>query len=374
MDADSLMAAFEGLVLERTPSGAFVCVSRIPAWYRPREGVELEVGEEFDVEEAFPVLATFLPEAERAWAHGRRAISTLWTEPHANGQEVHLEAIALFIGPAPVLAITPNERLFRSQQAVLSRARELRLAHRSLVREMEAKDVLVHAIVHDLGAPLHSILGALTLLEEQSLDAQSRSWVQLGLSAATRQRAMIRDILEVFSAEQGALESLPEPSRGADVCAAMWDTVRELGPVAQQKGVRFEVTGCDAPLPIVGEDTRLHRVLANLVENALRYAPSGTAVRLRAARAERSVEAVVEDEGAGVPESLRSRLFEKFARDRARSSGMGLGLYFCRITVERWGGRISYEPREGGGSRFRMSLPSARPERAEDTLGRRSHG
>ena len=67
----------------------------------------------------------------------------------------------------------------------------------------------------------------------------------------------------------------------------------------------------------------------------------------------------VEDEGPGVPEGLRDRLFQKFSQGGAKSGSAGLGLYFCRITVERWGGQIGYEPRESGGSRFWFRLKRA---------------
>jgi signal transduction histidine kinase len=93
-------------------------------------------------------------------------------------------------------------------------------------------------------------------------------------------------------------------------------------------------------------------VLQNLLGNALRYSPKGSTVTIGLARDEESITFSVDDEGPGVPEEVRDRLFQKFSQGRTKSGSAGLGLYFCRITVERWGGEIGYTPRDTGGSRF----------------------
>jgi signal transduction histidine kinase len=110
---------------------------------------------------------------------------------------------------------------------------------------------------------------------------------------------------------------------------------------------------------VVGEETRLFRVLTNLVDNALRHSPVGGLVRITTTREDATVVVCVEDEGPGVPHDLLPRLFEKLAHGRDRTAGTGLGLFFCRITVEDWGGAIGYERRERGGSKFWIRLKSA---------------
>jgi K+-sensing histidine kinase KdpD len=101
------------------------------------------------------------------------------------------------------------------------------------------------------------------------------------------------------------------------------------------------------------------RVLANLVDNAIRYSPANSTVSIDVHREDSSVLATVDDEGPGVPPEVLPLLFAKFAKGRERSAGTGLGLYFCRITVERWGGGIGYEKRQPRGSRFWVRLPLA---------------
>jgi signal transduction histidine kinase len=134
--------------------------------------------------------------------------------------------------------------------------------------------------------------------------------------------------------------------------------IAELAPAAERKGVRFEENVAEGTVYLVtGEETRLFRVLSNLVDNALRYSPRGGVILLSLRREGRMVRVSVEDDGPGVAADLLPRLFDKFAR--GRTGGAGLGLYFCRITIERWGGEIGYEPRERGGARFWLRLPAA---------------
>jgi signal transduction histidine kinase len=113
---------------------------------------------------------------------------------------------------------------------------------------------------------------------------------------------------------------------------------------------------------VIGERSRLERVIFNLVENALRHGPAGSTVSVDARVDGGAVHVCVEDEGNGVPLEQVSGLFEKFAQGRGQIGKAGLGLYFCRIMVERWGGSIGYTPRPGRGSRFWFRLP--RPSRS----------
>jgi signal transduction histidine kinase len=282
----------------------------------------------------------------------------LWTEVCArSGEEIHLQASALRVQDADVLVITRSDRLFEQQQLILQRARELRLAHNAFMREIEQKDILVHAIVHDLAAPLHGILGSLSLLSEQSLGEPSAQWIRLSLQAAMRQRQLIGEILDVFSSEHETLSweaagSLPDARTVAS------QVVSELHPGAERQGVQLETRLDSRPCVVTTEETRLFRVLANLVDNALRFSPRGSGVWISVHRENHSICLTVDDQGPGVPIELLPNLFEKFARGRA-GGRTGLGLYFCRITVERWGGQIGYEPRKEGGARFWLRLPAA---------------
>ena len=358
MDLSTVSAALGAVVLEHVGAGRFVRVSAAPTWWHDcvdERSPELVVGE------AFPFLSVFMPDAERVWSQPKAAplASELWTTVDARGRDIHLEAFATRAGDAAVLVIQRNDQAFAERQLMLQRARELRLTHDALMHEIERKDILLHAIVHDLSAPLHSIMGALSLLRECDLPPVAKRWTELANKTAVRQRELIRGILDVFVGEQGPAATT-EPLR-IDLRSAIERAIAEREPVARQVRVEL-VTQIADTAPVAADEMRLIRVLVNLLDNAIRHTPPGKRVRLTTTTETRNVVLAVEDDGPGVPAALMPRLFEKLARD-PRGGGTGLGLYFCRITVEQWGGGIGYEPRPSGGARFWIRLPTVAADR-----------
>ena len=115
---------------------------------------------------------------------------------------------------------------------------------------------------------------------------------------------------------------------------------------------------------VVGDPSRLERVIFNLLENAIRHSPVRAAVRVGIIANAAGVLVTVDDEGPGVPPDLVGTVFEKFSQARANTGKVGLGLYFCRITIESWGGTIGYTPRATGGAQFWFRLPHAAPPQA----------
>ncbi|MCC6554484.1 MAG: HAMP domain-containing histidine kinase [Polyangiaceae bacterium] len=374
----ALLAALDTLVLERRPDGCLAVCEAPPPWLHHLLG--LDAGDRprtLTIRQISPFLEAFLPEAERVWAGDgpARADSGPWTETIPGGGELHLEATAVRVSAAPLLVITRNDALFFERRRVLQRARELRLAHDALAAEIERKDVLIHCIVHDLASPLNSILGALSLLEERPPEGKAMELVTVALKAALRQRALIREILETFAAERSALDDV---TAAPELRAAAAQVVDALSPVAASRGVRLagpSPTG--PPCEVIGEERRLFRVLSNLVENAIRFTPAGGSVRVALHDDPGGARVTVEDEGPGVPPDLVSRLFQKLSRGYDPASGIGLGLYFCRITVEGWGGAIGYEARPEGGARFWFRLRRAAAGGATNEgsgQGRSDHG
>jgi two-component system sensor histidine kinase KdpD len=118
-------------------------------------------------------------------------------------------------------------------------------------------------------------------------------------------------------------------------------------------------TAFPADLPLVFVDgVLLEQVIINLVENAVRYAPAGSAIDLSASASNREVIVEVADRGPGIPYGEEARIFDKFYRGKlAREGGVGLGLTICRGVVEAHGGRIWSENRTGGGALFRFAIP-----------------
>jgi signal transduction histidine kinase len=354
------MCAFDVLLMEQLPGGAFVACGGVPRWceqVRPTARWDVP----FSVVELFPFIDVFLPEAERAWAGPKASptVSDFWTESGVAGEDLHLFAAAVAVGPARALVVIRSDRLFLDHQHVVQHARELHLTHGTLMRELERKDILVHAIIHDLAAPLHSILGMLSLLEEEPHPEQEQRWIRYGIQAAKRQRDLIEEILDVFAAEGGALRG---ETTAVDLAAVLEHVAAEWAPVARMRNLTLDIL----PLPegtsglVEADEMRLVRVLTNLVDNAFRMSPAGGKVCVVTRNEGATVMIAVEDEGPGVQSELVPRLFEKFARGRGASGGTGLGLFFSRISVENWGGGIGYEQRESGGARFWIRLNTVR--------------
>ena len=138
----------------------------------------------------------------------------------------------------------------------------------------------------------------------------------------------------------------------------MSDVCDLFEPVAENKNIRLyaELTsGCR----VQGNRKYLQRMLANLVDNALKYTPDNGSVRVRMSADERKISVAVNDTGSGIPEAEQGRIFERFYRcDQSRSQpGFGLGLSLARAVARTHGGELVVESTLGSGSRFTVTLP-----------------
>jgi signal transduction histidine kinase len=148
-----------------------------------------------------------------------------------------------------------------------------------------------------------------------------------------------------------------------DLHAQVSTLLADFIPQANEYGIilRNEIPD-DLPLACV-DQSKFTRVLTNLLDNALKFTPSGGQVTLAAERyLENMVVLRVSDTGPGIPDGYREKIFERFSQipgQSGRRRGSGLGLTFCRLAVEAHGGRIWVDPRPGGGSIFTLTLPLA---------------
>ncbi len=353
------------IVVAQRMTGAEFRLEKCPAWF----GNIIEgalCGDVIDMVENFPFLESFFEDADVIWAgHLPGSLrSGLWVEDDLGGKEVALQATALRHGDEALLLLMFPSIDYREKQEILTRARITQLEHEKLRKEIEKKEILLHCIVHDLAGPMHGIQGALDLFAMGKLDDENRHLLTLcGRQCETQQR-LIQDILAAFSSEVASPKTVKiEAEKAPDALRALSNVRDTLGPSFEMRGVLLEINnevhqGADRRVAI--DSDSLDRALINLAENALRHSPRGKRVVLTLTQLASEVLITVDDEGPGVPADIRDRLFNKFSQggDRASRGKIGLGLYFCRITAETWGGEVGQENRAEGGSRFWIRLPS----------------
>jgi signal transduction histidine kinase len=303
----------------------------------------------------------FLPQAEAAWrSNGERVARAKWVEADDAGTEYEIEAAALAAESRRFLTLSSKPEEFAERRQILQKARLLRLSAERQTKDLEKRDVLLHAIVHDLIGPLGVISGTLAALGEDLTDPAKRRMTDIALLQCKRQEGMIRDTLDVYAADMARLDAFStNPSSAPNVAGVLRDVMESMAQVFKSKQVALRIESPDVPPDtlVAGEASRLERVLANLLENALRYTPAGGAVLVRVKSQARAVTVEIADEGPGIEPMLIPRLFQKFSQGRERGGKIGLGLFFCRITVERWGGAIGAFNRPGGGAVFWFRLP-----------------
>jgi signal transduction histidine kinase len=242
--------------------------------------------------------------------------------------------------------------------------RELSAARGETEATLDRQRAFVADASHELRTPLTSILANLELLEAD-LDGEQQEMAASALRSSRRMRRLVGDLLLLARADAGR-EATRAP---VDLAAAAREAAREAGAMSEQHTVSV-----DAPEPVLidGVPDDLHRLAANLVENALIHTPGGTPVTVSVRRECDGAVLEVADRGPGVPPAMRERVFERFARgggDAAPSGGSGLGLAIVRAVAEAHDGSVELEDAEGGGARFRVRLPAkARSDSAAGVL------
>ena len=262
--------------------------------------------------------------------------------------------------------VRPSELVIRVQRAlklrnlsdeVRAHDAALRQQRDDMIRLQLQKERLTAFVVHDLKNPVNAMdLHAQLLLRDRTLSTDSRQSVLQIRSEARQLTRMILNLLDLSKADEGKLS----PKRAAvDVHALVRDVISELEVSAEHRNVRLEN---DLRADSMNADADLlRRTLANLVENAIRHAPRGSAVVLSIALRDGETDIRVADAGAGVPADMREAIFDAFVQmegdGRPRTGGgRGLGLTFCRLVAEAHGGRVWVED-AAPGAIFCMRLP-----------------
>jgi signal transduction histidine kinase len=213
---------------------------------------------------------------------------------------------------------------------------------------------------HELRTPLTSVLANLDFLAE-TLDGDQGDAASSALRSSQRMRRLVQDLLLLARADARRAA----PHEPLDLGAVVVEAAAELEPVTDTHAIAV-----DAPhVEVDGARDELHRLVLNLMENAIKHTPAGTRVHASVAAHDGRVLLTVEDDGPGIPAELRDKVFERFVRGAGdRGGSFGLGLSIVRAVAESHGGVVDLSSEEGRGTRFTVALPAtdgalARPRR-----------
>jgi len=214
---------------------------------------------------------------------------------------------------------------------------------------------------HELRTPLTSILANLELLEAQlgKVDyGEERELAASAVRSSQRMSRLVSDLLILARSDAGQ----NRPKTDVDLAEIATSAGREISPSLGERALQAE---CEAA-PVHGNQDELHRLVLNLLDNAIRYSPEGAEISLTTRRDRRAGTVLLEvaDSGPGIPEEMRERVFERFVRghsssDTAGSNGTGLGLAMVRAIAASHGGTVTAERSEQlGGARLVVTLPA----------------
>jgi signal transduction histidine kinase len=236
----------------------------------------------------------------------------------------------------------------------------------AMLRDSEAlREELTSMLVHDLKNPVVSAglaLGALSASEhiESAGSDEEKELLAIARESLTRLEKMIGDLLDIARAEAG---EIPLSSEEVDLGELVRNAVRESSVQFSDARIELAIDVPDHALCARVDRDRIRRVIDNLQANAIRSTPAGGRIAVRVVGDGREAVITIADNGSGIPESIRERLFEKFGQVQASREGQrmsaGLGLYYCKLVVDAHGGRIWVESSEGRGSVFGFALPLA---------------
>lgn len=229
----------------------------------------------------------------------------------------------------------------------------------------QLRDDLIHTMVHDLRNPLGVIASSLDILGSGVVgkpNATQSNLIGIAQEATQRMMGLVSAILDVNRLESG---QMPVEYQAFSLASLVDRLLQTQTPLANAKTIRLE-NNIPPTLPPAWADPHLvERVLQNLVGNAIKFTPDGGVVRITATLLEQEGQSrlvvSVSDTGAGIPASIQSRLFQKFATGSQSERGSGLGLAFCKLALEAHGQRIWGCNNPGQGATFSFTLATPPP-------------
>lgn len=264
-----------------------------------------------------------------------------------------------------------TRELQEMNRTLQEQSRELEAKSRELARANRLKSDFLASVSHELRTPLSSILAFTELLldEQEGLSLEQREYLEEIRTSSERLYRQINDLLDMARIEAGMmrleLEAVP-------VAPLLASAARQIGPLAEQKGLTLEVRPPHEPVTIRADREKTLQVLGNLLSNAVKFTPQGGRIEVGAGLDRPGWARIwVRDSGIGIPPDQLDRIFEKFHQVERpggpKPPGSGLGLTLAHHLVTLHGGRLWAESRPGEGATFTFEMPLWSPPAAAES-------
>lgn len=281
-------------------------------------------------------------------------------------------AIALTLFATGMLSASVTTLVRRVVTDEVARAALTRMYEKA-EETIDAREQVLKIVSHDLRNPLHTISMSAALLMEipQSPDQQAEHLKRIR-RAGDRMNRLIQDLMDAAKLEAGRVAI---DARSIPAAPIIGEAHEMLGPLAGDKGIRFEVGVADDLPDITADSGRILQVLSNLVGNAIKFTPSGGRIIVRADSAPGGVQFSVRDTGHGISAEQLGKIFQRFwMADPADRRGIGLGLAIAKGIVEAHGSTLYVESQVGVGTMFYFTIKTVLPPAASGARERRKDG
>jgi signal transduction histidine kinase len=227
-------------------------------------------------------------------------------------------------------------------------------------RAEQVKSEFVSTVSHELRTPVTSIRGSLGMLAgplAAGLPDKHRSLIELAMRNAERLSLLVNDILDIEKIESGRMEFSFE---ACDVNRLLREAAETNRAYADARDVTLALGTLPRPLLVWADPHRIQQVMSNLISNAVKFSEPGGIVTITAEAGPAHARIMVNDNGPGIPENFRDRIFQRFAQadasDARAKSGTGLGLSIAKAIVEKHGGELGFDSRPGN-TNFGFTVP-----------------
>ena len=305
-----------------------------------------------------------LPGLSRTALLGRRDGSTIPVEyraAHIHDERQRLTGI--------VISFSDIRERRQAEEAIRQAQEERNRAHEELKRKHEELQSFYHTVSHEIKTPLTSAREFISLMLEGlagPINQTQNEYLGIARESCDRMRTCINDMLDVTRLETGKMSLQLQPASLGNLARRV---VKVLLPAAGQKQIKLTCSVAPGLPDILMDETRIAQVITNLLNNALKFTPSGGVIRVGVGLAPSPadhLELTVADTGRGIPAEHLPRIFDRLyqvqANDCSSCLGLGLGLNICQELVRLHQGSIRVESEVGRGSTFFVALPMAPPD------------